>query len=371
MSKVLKNGITPGTCAAAAAKAAVLAWQGEYPRSLEVITPQDRLLSVPIMAAGAYEMGGWAKVAKDAGDDPDITHGATIVVDVIILPETGVEITAGEGVGTVTKPGLSVALGQPAVNPGPRRMIETAVKQVLPPGRGARITISIPGGVELAKRTLNPILGIEGGLSIIGTTGIVEPMSEEAFKSSLTPQIDVVKALGYTSIVFAPGKIGQDIAVNRILSKGIPGHIQNHAGHFHINGLDRVQHHVRRTLGVGQFQLIPLHTLCGGVRLVDFFIEANSLAKEDDFLPGCEIHCHDSIIIQDFFNAIHPASFLSFQTGRAFPDIRFRPFQPHSEIIILLGKNLNNRFFCFYIAASNNFHFLGCGQICKDDRNGC
>lgn len=237
MSKVLKNGITTGTCAAAAAKAAILAWQDEYPRSIEVITPQDRLLSVPIMAAGAYEMGGWAKVAKDAGDDPDITHGATIVVDVIILPETGVEITAGEGVGTVTKPGLSVALGQPAVNPGPRRMIETAVKQVLPPGRGARITISIPGGVELAKRTLNPILGIEGGLSIIGTTGIVEPMSEEAFKSSLTPQIDVVKALGYTSIVFAPGKIGQDIAVNRyklpaeavVQTSNFIGHMLAHA----------------------------------------------------------------------------------------------------------------------------------------------
>ena len=188
-----------------------------------------------------------------------------------------------------------------------------------------------------------------------------------------------LKRIGQLHVAFHPlngkgdmvGQRQQDIAVDRILSKSFLGHIQNHAGHFHINGLDRVQHHVRRTLGVGQFQLIPLHTLCGGVRLVDFFIEANSLAKEDDFLPGCEIHCHDSIIIQDFFNAIHPASFLSFQTGRAFPVIRFRPFQPHSEIIILLGKNLNNRFFCFYIAASNNFHFLGCGQICKDDRNGC
>ena len=237
MSKVLKSGITTGTCAAAAAKAAILAWQGKYPGILEVTTPQDRLLSVPIMAAGACQMGGWAKVVKDAGDDPDITHGATIVVDVIILPEPGVEIAAGDGVGIVTKPGLSVALGQPAINPVPRKMIETAVNQVLPPGRGVRVTISIPGGVGLAMRTLNPILGIEGGLSIIGTTGIVEPMSEEAFKSSLTPQIDIVKALGYRSIVFAPGKIGQNIAINRyeipaeavVQTSNFIGHMLEHA----------------------------------------------------------------------------------------------------------------------------------------------
>jgi len=119
----------------------------------------------------------------------------------------------------VTKPGLSVAIGEPAINPGPRKMIMQAVRDVLPAGFGAIVTISIPDGQRLAKRTLNPTLGIIGGLSIIGTTGIVEPMSEEAFKNSLSPQINMVKALGYDQVVFAPGKIGQDIAINRY---GIP-----------------------------------------------------------------------------------------------------------------------------------------------------
>lgn len=215
MSKPMRNGITTGTCAAAAAKAAILSWKGMAIEQVDVATPQGRILTVPIADAGANEKSGWAKVIKDAGDDPDITNGVSIEAVVEMRLQSGIEIMAGEGVGAVTKPGLSVPVGQPAVNPGPRIMIEKAVSESLPPGWGAVVTITIPRGVELAKRTLNPALGIVGGLSIIGTTGIVEPMSEEAFKNSLTPQVNMVKALGYDSIVFAPGKIGQDIAVNR------------------------------------------------------------------------------------------------------------------------------------------------------------
>lgn len=214
MSKPMRNGITTGTCVAAAAKAAILSWQGITIAQVDVTTPQGRILTVPIDAAGADERSGWAKVIKDAGDDPDITNGVSIETVVEMRLQPGIAIVAGEGVGTVTKPGLSVPAGQPAVNPGPRMMIEKAVSESLPAGWGAVVTINIPRGAELAKRTLNPQLGIVGGLSIIGTTGIVEPMSEEAFKNSLTPQVNMVKALGYDSIVFAPGKIGQNIAIN-------------------------------------------------------------------------------------------------------------------------------------------------------------
>lgn len=214
MSKQMRNGITTGTCVAAAAKAAILTWQGLTVEHVDVTTPQGRILTVPIDAAGANEKSGWARVIKDAGDDPDITHGTGIEAVVELCLQPGVQIVAGKGVGTVTKPGLSVPVGQPAVNPGPRMMIEKAVSESLPAGWGAVVTINIPQGAELAKRTLNPQLGIVGGLSVIGTTGIVEPMSEEAFKNSLTPQVDMVKALGYDSIVFAPGKIGQNIAIN-------------------------------------------------------------------------------------------------------------------------------------------------------------
>ncbi|HMM20301.1 MAG TPA: cobalt-precorrin-5B (C(1))-methyltransferase CbiD [Selenomonadales bacterium] len=213
--KALRSGITTGTCAAAAAKAAVLAWLGRPVEIVEVLSPQGRTIAVQVAASEAYATGGWASVIKDAGDDPDITNGATICVAVTITSAPEIVIRAGAGVGVVTKPGLAVAVGEPAVNPGPRRMIDQAVRQVLPAGKGAEIVISIPGGEKLAARTLNPTLGITGGLSIIGTTGIVEPMSEEAFKASLTPQISVVKALGHIRLVFVPGKIGQTIATER------------------------------------------------------------------------------------------------------------------------------------------------------------
>ncbi|MDR3589144.1 MAG: cobalt-precorrin-5B (C(1))-methyltransferase CbiD [Negativicutes bacterium] len=213
--KILRSGITTGTCAAAAAKAAVLAWLGQPADTVEVTLPRGSSITVPVAANWATDGGGGASVVKDAGDDPDITNGVTITVTVVVTPANEIVIKAGPGVGTVTKPGLAVPPGEPAVNPVPRRMIVLAAREVLPAGHGAEITIAIPDGERLARRTLNPSLGIIGGLSIIGTTGIVEPMSEEAFKSSLAPQISVVKSLGYERIVFVPGKIGQDIAVKR------------------------------------------------------------------------------------------------------------------------------------------------------------
>jgi len=177
--------------------------------------PKGTVITVPVAASNKTAAGGCASVVKDAGDDPDITNGATLTATVEINFAADIVIQAGLGVGTVTKPGLAVAVGEPAINPVPRNVILQAVREVLPPGHGAVITIAIPEGEKLAKKTLNPHLGISGGLSIIGTTGVVEPMSEEAFKTSLTPQIKVVKALGYDQAVLVPGKIGRDIAVNR------------------------------------------------------------------------------------------------------------------------------------------------------------
>lgn len=231
--KMMRKGITTGTCAAAAVKAALLAWKGTIPQTVAVCSPQGRTICVPVAFCEKLGSGGRATIIKDAGDDPDITNGISIHAEVSVTEEHGISIHAGAGVGTVTKPGLAVKIGQPAINPGPRKMIIQAVKDVLSDQQGAAITISIPDGEKLAKRTLNPTLGIEGGLSIIGTTGIVEPMSEEAFKNSLTPQISVVKALGYEDIVFVPGKIGQNIAVDRYK---IPGELvvqtSNFIGHM-------------------------------------------------------------------------------------------------------------------------------------------
>lgn len=214
--KILRSGFTTGTCAAAAAKAALAAYYDEFKPVVEVVTPQGKVLTVPVASAHVLPDGGCASIIKDAGDDPDITNGVAIAAEVRVNRENLIRILAGQGVGTVTKPGLSVPVGEPAINPGPLWMIQDAVKSLLHSGHGADVTISIPEGEKLAARTLNPSLGISGGLSVIGTTGIVEPMSEDAFKRSLTPQISVVRALGHNTIVFVPGRIGQNIATQQM-----------------------------------------------------------------------------------------------------------------------------------------------------------
>jgi cobalt-precorrin-5B (C1)-methyltransferase len=194
----------------------MLTWRGETPVVVEIDTPAGKILSIPVRFAEAFADGGKATVIKDAGDDPDITDGAAITAEVrITTGQSEITFAAGEGIGRVTLPGLQIPVGEPAINPVPRRMIEAEIRPLLPVSDGAVVTISVSDGERLAKRTLNPTLGIVGGLSIIGTTGIVEPMSEEAFKNSLKPQISVAKALGFSTIVMAPGKIGQDFAVQR------------------------------------------------------------------------------------------------------------------------------------------------------------
>lgn len=139
---------------------------------------------------------------------------------------------AGLGIGKVTEAGLSIPPGEPAINPGPRKMMTKVVRELLPEGYGCDITISIPKGVELAKKTLNPILGIEGGISVIGTTGVVRPMSEEGFKNSLTPQISVAKANGFDDIIFVPGKIGENIASKLNLPAKAMVQTSNFIGHM-------------------------------------------------------------------------------------------------------------------------------------------
>lgn len=249
MEKKMRTGITTGTCAAAATKAAILTWLGKPPDAVTVLSPQGHHIHVNIATCTTLDFGGAATVIKDAGDDPDVTNGTMIQVEVVVQKATEIILQAGIGVGTVTKPGLSVSVGQPAINPGPRKMILQVVKEVLPLGYGAIITISIPDGVRLAARTLNPTLGIIGGLSIIGTTGIVEPMSEEAFKNSLSPQINMVKALGYDQVVFAPGKIGQDIAINRY---GVPAQTVIQTSNFMGHMLESaVQYKMKKVLLFG------------------------------------------------------------------------------------------------------------------------
>lgn len=219
MNKKLRSGVTTGASAAAAAQAAVIKlFKGHEVQAAKLINPQGREIIVPIQSVRFKEGFTQAVVIKDGGDDPDITHGLEIIVSAK-KQEAGITISGGTGVGLVTKPGLQVSQGEHAINPVPRRMITEAVREYLPEGSGVRLEVSVPRGEEAARKTLNPKLGIEGGISILGTTGIVEPMSEEAFKRSLVPQISMAKAYGHSVICLTPGRLGERWAVERL---GVP-----------------------------------------------------------------------------------------------------------------------------------------------------
>ena len=203
-----RSGYTTGSCAAAAAKAAVwLLAGGRVAERLEIPLPGGARIVLPLVYARLTQSGAEAAVRKDAGDDPDVTNGALISASVAWNGGDEVEFAAGEGVGMVTKPGLAIPPGEPAINPVPRRMIREAVREVTP--RGVRVTIAIPGGRELARKTFNPRLGIVGGLSILGTTGIVRPFSCSALRETLRCSLNVADAAGIRAPVFVPGHIGQ------------------------------------------------------------------------------------------------------------------------------------------------------------------
>ena len=211
---VLRRGWTTGTCAAAAAKAAFAAVvTGEFPDPVAVTLPRGERPSFALAMARLDENGATAGVVKDAGDDPDVTHGALVCATVRrAAPGSGVAFRAGEGVGTVTRPGLAVPPGEPAINPVPRRMIREAIEEIAAANGGAadaEVEISIPGGATLAAKTVNARLGIIGGLSILGTTGIVVPYSCSAWIHSIYSGIDVARAAGLTHIAGSTGSTSE------------------------------------------------------------------------------------------------------------------------------------------------------------------
>jgi len=207
----LRTGFTTGTCAAAAAKAATMVLEGKLaPGNVEVCLPDGSRATLAVAATGRVSDSAWAAVRKDAGDDPDITDGVLVEASVSWLAADGVVIAAGEGVGTVTKPGLALSPGEPAINPVPRRMITDAVREVT--DRGIKVVISIPGGKELADKTFNPRLGVIDGLSILGTSGVVRPFSSSALRDALKCSLNVAAACKVSAPVFVPGRIGERAA---------------------------------------------------------------------------------------------------------------------------------------------------------------
>ncbi len=211
----LRRGWTTGACAAAATRAAYAALLGRgFPDPVTIRLPGGQ---TPAFALALQERGDnfcRAGIVKDAGDDPDVTHGALVVARVSrAAPGTGLVFAAGEGVGTVTRPGLPLPVGEPAINPMPRKMIGEALEaEAALNGGGALdliVEIAIPGGAKIAERTLNARLGIIGGLSILGTTGIVTPYSCAAWIASIRSGIDVARAAGLTTIAGATGSTSE------------------------------------------------------------------------------------------------------------------------------------------------------------------
>ncbi|ORJ60278.1 cobalt-precorrin-5B (C(1))-methyltransferase CbiD [Geothermobacter hydrogeniphilus] len=243
MARSLRHGYTTGACAAAATLAAARLLAGERVAQVALELPVGERAVFPVHGCRVDGARARCFVIKDAGDDPDVTHGVEVHarVESSSPPSSGdagreegeVVILGGEGIGTVTKPGLAVAVGEPAINPVPRRMIREALRSVFPSG-SFRVTIAIPDGEQRAAKTLNARLGICGGLSILGTTGIVRPISHQAWTDTLDVALDVALAVGCRRVVACTGRSSEKVAQREypLLAEEAFVMMGDHVGHL-------------------------------------------------------------------------------------------------------------------------------------------
>ena len=213
----LRTGFTTGTCATAASKAGILAIINQQSlNSVDVILPKRDKINIQINSCNFSKYNAQCSVIKDGGDDPDVTHGAEIFVDISLTDTIGsIEIDGGKGVGRVTKPGLGLEIGTAAINPTPKKMILENIQEVgeeVLGKNGIKIVVSVPTGEELAKKTDNPRIGILDGISILGTSGIVIPYSTASFAAAIRQQIDVVSSMNDEEVVLTTGGRSEDFA---------------------------------------------------------------------------------------------------------------------------------------------------------------
>ena len=255
----LRRGWTTGACATAATKGALMGLWGDCPEKVSITLPKGEVPGCEVVEPCLGD--GWAQAAvvKDAGDDPDVTHGATIIVRVE-KSAGGVVFKAGEGVGVITKAGLPIDVGEAAINPVPRAMMDEIVAETASEfgqSPDIEITVSIPNGAEIAKKTWNPRLGIVGGLSVLGTTGIVRPFSCAAWIASIHRGIDVARADGQTHVAGCTGNMSEK-AVQTLY--GLPDHAMMDMGDF-VGGMIKYMRRnpvSRLTIGGGIGKLTKL-----------------------------------------------------------------------------------------------------------------
>jgi cobalt-precorrin-5B (C1)-methyltransferase len=232
----LRTGFTTGTSATAATKAALIALLSKKTvKFVSVSLPKGGIMNIRIANTTKEQYSATSAVVKDAGDDPDVTDRAEVCATVYLTNEVGtISIDGGKGVGRVTKPGLGIDIGKPAINPSPTKMIERAVSEVAAErlkDHGVKVVISVPRGEEIAKKTDNPRLGIIGGISILGTTGIVYPYSTASFAASIRQALDVARAMGDQWIVLTTGGRSEDFA-KELFGNALPEHCFVQMGDF-------------------------------------------------------------------------------------------------------------------------------------------
>ncbi len=217
---MLKTGFTTGTCSAVAAKAAArLLFTKKIQNTEEIVLPKGEKVTIPLYNSVCEENKAVCCVKKYSGDDPDVTNGILIYVSVVLTTKPEIKITGGVGVGKVTKAGLEQPIGEAAINKVPRLMIKNAVEEIFSLygyEGGGEVTISVPEGVEIAQKTFNPRLGIEGGISILGTTGIIEPMSSQAIIDTIKTEMKFKIANEGKNIILTPGNYGLDFIKNTL-----------------------------------------------------------------------------------------------------------------------------------------------------------
>ncbi len=297
--KLLRCGYTTGSCAAAAAKAAAyMLCTGERADRVSIVTPSGEMLTLDVLDASLDGDSAVCAIKKDSGDDPDITNGMLVYARVT-RTGSGVEIDGGEGVGRVTKPGLDQPVGAAAINSTPRRMIASALEEIIREtgaAGGMRAEIILPQGRALAKKTFNPNLGIVDGLSILGTTGIVEPMSESALIESNRIEISMVAASGAQELLVTLGNYGTDFArdemgltiKNHIMCSNFVGEALDAAAELGFKDILLVGHIGKLVkLGIGLFNTHSKHGDGRIETLITCALEAGAELETLRELDGC------------------------------------------------------------------------------------
>lgn len=308
--KYYRRGFTTGTAATAAVAAAAQGLCGSRESLVEVLLPEGLVLEIPVLHYERTEKGLKATVKKYGGDDMDVTSGLNISAEVVLTPKGArdnlIQVMGGEGVGQVTKGGLQTPIGSAAINPVPLKMIREHLEKILGTKQGADVIISVEGGREAALKTFNPRLGIEGGISIIGTSGIVQPMSEEAWKQSLAIELTQKVSKGLSNIVMVPGSHGEKFAARHfgvsedqiVIMSNFTGFMLMEACRHSLNHVLMIGHigkliklasgnfHTHSRVSDGRSDVLCNHLskLRASYELIDLVREANTTDEASDLI---------------------------------------------------------------------------------------